>query len=164
MNNRNDQIGEICNKNFLLIPDSKSIEESIILLHNNKSNNLIVTHEGNYIKFITEKEICNEILRNGLLPENKHLSDLIKEDEKLNIISSRMSIIECLNIMYEKGSDEMIVSEGITGISGVITMSSIFNYIGDKLEEDKEERDVNVKKSCRSCLLKIADSLCIYIF
>lgn len=122
---------------------------------------MIVTHDGNYIKFINEKEICNEILRNGLLPENKHLKDLIKENEKLNIISNTISIIECLNIMYETGSDEMIVSEGITGISGVITLNSIFNYIGNKLEERKGLRHTTIKKTCKSCLLSMVDSICI---
>lgn len=121
---------------------------------------MIVTHDGNYIKFINEKEICNEILRNGLLPENKHLKDLIKENEKLNIISNTISIIECLNIMYETGSDEMIVSEGITGISGVITLNSIFNYIGNKLEEKLHPKEIRSKNDL--IIQKIIESFCIY--
>lgn len=66
-----------------------------------RCDSLLVTHQKTFVKAITRADIINNILSNGILPENPTLEQVIKLDESdsYNTISSSATLLECLRRM-----------------------------------------------------------------
>lgn len=79
----------------------KSIYKILKFIYIYRCDSLLVTHQNSFVKAITRADIVNNILSNGILPENPTLEQIIKLDDSdsCNTISSSATLLECLRRM-----------------------------------------------------------------
>lgn len=119
------KVAEYMGKTIRSISLDATLREAGTLLHKWKIGSLLVESEGEYVGSITETELSREVIATGVNPSTTTVKTCMREP--ILTIESSSTIVEVVNLMKEKATRHVAVTES-GKVVGVISVSDVLRY------------------------------------
>jgi len=130
-------VGEICNREVVIIDKSVSVVEAAKLMRTHHVGDLVVVEERegrNYpAGIVTDRDIVVEVVAGDVNPEALKVGDIMGPE--VATVRESQGLFEVLRYMRDKGVRRMPVVGGSGELVGILTMDDVLGLLAEEMTE-----------------------------
>ncbi|ABA87330.1 CBS domain pair protein [Syntrophotalea carbinolica DSM 2380] len=131
------QVGEVCNRDVVIIDRNDPISNAAKLMRHHHVGNVVVVEERGDERFpvgmLTDRDLVVEVLANEVAPESMLVADVMSFD--LISVKEEESMLDAIKRMRDKGIRRMPVITAAGALAGIITMDDLLDLIAEQLAD-----------------------------
>ncbi len=129
-------IGEICNREVVVIAAGATVAEAARLMRQYHVGTLVVVKQGSKnepVGIVTDRDLVLEVLATELNAATITVGEIMAPD--LVKVADSTGIFESIRYMRDKGVRRMPVVDGSGTLAGIITVDDLIDLLSEELAE-----------------------------
>ncbi len=128
-------IGEICNREVVIVQPSKSALEAAQLMRQHHVGDLVVVEErGGFrvpVGIVTDRDLVVEIMAPALDPSAITVGDIMVSD--LATVTENIGVFEAIQYMRTKGVRRLPVVDGNGWLVGILALDDLLELLAEEM-------------------------------
>ena len=129
------RVGDICNREVVVIDEERSIKEAAMVMRKYHVGDVLIVREQygkrTPVGILTDRDIALGIVANGTDPESVSVGDAMSSD--LTTVSEDDDLMHVIEVMREHGIRRVPVTDSEETLVGIMTVDDVLDLLSEIL-------------------------------